>query len=125
MGSTGRKSGRTLDRALQLLCTQTVKIYGFVSTNEYGQDVYDELPTIASCHIDGKTKEVITPNGSKRSATGTVYLAEIYPWLTEQANMYVPDLADPSGFRWVEVIGVDLLYDEGGPYAQVVYYGRQ
>lgn len=102
-----------------------VKIYGFVSTNEYGQDVYDPTPTEALCHIDGKTREVITATGSKRSALGTIYLAEIYPWLTDQANLYVPDLADPSGFRWVEVISVDLLYDEDGPYAQVVYYGRQ
>lgn len=118
------KHGRTLDRALKALCTQTVKLYGYLGSDEYGNDSYDETPTDALCHIDGRSKEVITPTGAKRAADGTVYLAEVYPWLTEQANMHVPDLADPSGYRWVELLSVDLLYDEDGPYAQVLTYGR-
>lgn len=117
-----------MDRELKDLCTQTVLLYTLQSTDEYGQDTWGDKVE-AKCHIDGRTREVITAKGSKKAASGCAYLAEIYPWLTEATNMYVPDLAstltgEKAGYRWVEIVGVDVLYDEDGVYAQVVYYGE-
>lgn len=112
-----------MDDELKDLCNQQCKLYAHLSTDRYGKDTYSDTPVEAACYIDESNKEIPRKGGTIDVATGTIYLAEIYPWLDEKANLYVPNTAHPTGWEWVEIMGVDELNDEVGPYVQIVYYG--
>lgn len=112
-----------LEPELKEVMVQEVRLYQRTGADDYGKDVYSAGFVTAKCHIDGRGTEVLTSKGSTMHAEGRVYLAELYPWLDERTAMHVPKL--DGTWRWVEIIGVDLEYDEVGPYAQVVTYGAK
>lgn len=101
---------------------QTVRLSRWTGTDDYGKDAYAAFIT-AKCHIDGRSREVLRANGTTAHAEGRVFLAELYTWLDEKTSMHVPRL--DGTWQWVEIISVDLEYDDKGPYVQVITYGAR
>lgn len=114
-----------MDSALRELCQNTCKIYTWVGTDKYGKDTYSSTPIIAKCYIDGESAETMSQTRGTIIASGRLFLADVYPTLNESANLYVQDPSDPSGFRWVELLSIDTLWNEHGEIeAQVLFYGQ-
>lgn len=100
-----------------------VQIFRYLSSNKYGEDTYAQTPDMLPCRLEGSTREIITPTGAKTAAIGRALLTTTYPWLSERCNMKVPTLS--GGWEWVELLNVDTVYDQHGPYYQALYYGVQ
>lgn len=97
-----------------------VQVYPYLRTNKYATDEYGP-PVVLLCRLEGTTKEIITPTGSKQASTGRAYLLDVYPWITEKCDLKVKN---PAGvWEWVELLNVDTHYDQDSPYYQVLYFG--
>lgn len=112
-----------IEAALRDLYLSKVRLYKVLRTDKYGVDVYDTVPEELPCRLEGSTQEIITPTGTKTAATGRALLIDAYPWLNEKCNMYVQNLS--GGWDWVELLNVDTVWDERGPYYQALYYGQK
>lgn len=109
--------------------TQTLRVYKYEGTNDYGQDAYDTDAVNIPCHINARVTEMLSEAGETRLSTGVAYI-DIVPWLTADDNAYVPETSSHQsssnpGFRQIDIIGVQTAYDEDGPHHMVVYFGER
>lgn len=110
-----------IEKELRHLYFQEVQVFRYLSHSKYGVDTYATTPDVLPARIEGETREVITPTGSKQASTGRVFLTDVYPWLTERDNLKVQR---PDGtFEWVELLNVDTFYDDMGPYYMTLSFG--
>lgn len=109
-----------IEAELAELYINQVEVYPFLKSDKYGTDSYGP-PVVLPCRLEGRTREIITPTGSKQASTGQAYLTDVYPWMTEKCDLKV---LNPAGvWEWVELLNVDTHYDQDTPYYQVLYYG--
>lgn len=112
-----------IDPQLAALMTQMAYAYPVTGTDAYGQPAYTPDPVVIPCHVVGRLKEVVDKTGEAVVSTGQLITTKVYNGLDDRAILDVPEPADETGRRRVNIIAIITRYDENGPHHQVIYYG--
>lgn len=106
------------------LFTQRVRIQSFTGRNEYGEETYSssfvELPT----HLVPKSESVTTQGGEVVWVAGTMY-TEVTAGLDTSDKYEVESYDQPGSWFEVDVVSIQVRYDEDGPHHMVLYYGEK
>lgn len=114
-----------IDPELAAIMTQTVSAYAPAGVDAYGHTSFAAEPLVLKCHIRGRIQEVVDKTGESAVSTGNAILTDVYPGLSEQWSLVIPDPSATGGQRRVNIIAVLTRYDEVGPSHQVIYYGER
>lgn len=105
-----------IDPELDEMMAQRIGHLAAATIDGYGRRTY-RAPVEIGCHIDGKSVDVVTAEGSTVSGSGTCWLNGHYPDIGLADRIVLPEGGDRG------LVEVQTVYDESGPHHTKLIYG--